>query len=238
MQEIPFSYRGSWFNFSPVIAEKTYADDVHLVSHQTGMHPVLRLVPAVDGAGRRDRHRHPRPADLAHATAAGSTLAYEIADTVRVRGTRPRPAHRWPPTPTLTPFSGPYLFRDPVDGVLRLHRLRDRPPLPHHRPRRRIAEHRRRAGARHRRARRRPARRRQPWEIAIEEYETARAARTAATVTLRRRWPRRRAAEFAAFVDAVAPWRGDRTPRPPNWPRTCCGRPPSPRRASSPGRPC
>ena len=47
--EIPFSYHGSWFGFSPVIAEKTYADDVHLVSHQSGLHPVLRLVPQADG---------------------------------------------------------------------------------------------------------------------------------------------------------------------------------------------
>ena len=44
LREIPFSYRGSWFGFSPVIAEGTYAPDVHLVSHQTGMHAVLRFV--------------------------------------------------------------------------------------------------------------------------------------------------------------------------------------------------
>ena len=43
VQEIPFSHRGSWFGISPVIAEQTYAEDLHLVSHQTGMHPVLRL---------------------------------------------------------------------------------------------------------------------------------------------------------------------------------------------------
>ncbi|MEV0721002.1 hypothetical protein AB0H87_41285, partial [Asanoa sp. NPDC050611] len=59
IQDIPFSYRGSWLNISPVVGEKTYADDLHLVSHQTGLHPVLRLTPAdagneagrVDGAG-------------------------------------------------------------------------------------------------------------------------------------------------------------------------------------------
>ena len=45
VQDIPFSYRGSWFDISPVIAEQTYADDLHLVSHQTGLHPVLRFVP-------------------------------------------------------------------------------------------------------------------------------------------------------------------------------------------------
>ena len=52
IQDIPFSYRGSWFNISPVVAEKTYADDLHLVSHQTGLHPVLRFDPV-----RRGRHR-------------------------------------------------------------------------------------------------------------------------------------------------------------------------------------
>ena len=65
-QEIPFSFRGSWFDFSPVIGEKRYAQDVHLVSHQTGMHPILRLIPTVDAArrsstrGRRGRSDRPR----------------------------------------------------------------------------------------------------------------------------------------------------------------------------------
>src|SRR3954452_23502265 len=49
VNEIPFSYHGSWFDISPVIAEKTYADDLHLVSHQTRLHPVLRFVPVLDG---------------------------------------------------------------------------------------------------------------------------------------------------------------------------------------------
>ena len=72
LQEIPFCYSGSWFNFSPVIAEKTHADDIHLVSHQTGLHPVLRLVPVEVGGDRQRQHtavsatpalltwRHPR----------------------------------------------------------------------------------------------------------------------------------------------------------------------------------
>lgn len=42
MSEIPFSYTGSWMDISPVVVEETYADDLHLVSHQTGMQPVLR----------------------------------------------------------------------------------------------------------------------------------------------------------------------------------------------------
>ena len=50
IQETPFSYRGSWFGISPVIAEKTCAEDLHLVSHQTGMHPVLRFEARHGGA--------------------------------------------------------------------------------------------------------------------------------------------------------------------------------------------
>ena len=37
VHDIPFSTYGSWFDISPVIAEKTYAEDLHLVSHQNGM---------------------------------------------------------------------------------------------------------------------------------------------------------------------------------------------------------
>ncbi|MEU4744501.1 glycogen debranching protein, partial [Actinosynnema sp. NPDC023658] len=50
VREIPFSHRGSWFGISPVVAQATYADDLHLVSHRHGMHAVLRLVPVLDGA--------------------------------------------------------------------------------------------------------------------------------------------------------------------------------------------
>ena len=45
VRDVPFSYPGSWFDISPVVAEKTYAEDLHLVSHQSGMHPVLRFEP-------------------------------------------------------------------------------------------------------------------------------------------------------------------------------------------------
>src|SRR5688500_14171069 len=48
IQDIPFSYHGSWINISPVVAEKTFADDLHLISHQTGLHPVLRFTPSAD----------------------------------------------------------------------------------------------------------------------------------------------------------------------------------------------
>ncbi|SNY24084.1 amylo-alpha-1,6-glucosidase [Paractinoplanes atraurantiacus] len=110
VREIPFSYRGSWFNLSPVIAEKTYADDLHLVSHQTGLHPVLRL--SVPGEITATASR------LTWRASEGGRVeaSYESPDTIRLRGTglgmRIAAA-----APGLTPFSGAYLYRDPVDGA-------------------------------------------------------------------------------------------------------------------------
>src|SRR5689334_23582378 len=86
VREIPFSYAGSWFDISPVIAEKTYADDLHLVSHRNGMHAVLRFATRTAG--------EPVAAPVtASATRLRWThesgfidLVYETADTVRLRG--------------------------------------------------------------------------------------------------------------------------------------------------------
>ena len=101
---------------------------------------------------RRPRRRPPstatpRAAHLERAATAGSTLAYEIADTVRRARARAWACASRAAAPTLTPFSGTYLYRDPRRRRARVHRLRDRPPLPDHR-------------ARRRRGRRRSARRR------------------------------------------------------------------------------
>jgi hypothetical protein len=49
VREIPFSRYGAWFCLSPVVGLAEYADDVHLVSHRNGMHPVLSFVPLLDG---------------------------------------------------------------------------------------------------------------------------------------------------------------------------------------------
>src|SRR3954468_16570711 len=86
VQEIPFSYRGSWFGISPVIAEKTYAEDLHLVSHQTGMHAVLRFEPRRDGR-RAEPVITAEPALLRWRHDGGRIeLAYQDAGTVRLRG--------------------------------------------------------------------------------------------------------------------------------------------------------
>lgn len=207
--EIPFSYHRSWLNLSPVIAEHVRADDLHLVTHQTGLHAVLALVPRLDGervettvvaAADRLTWRHP----------GGSiTAAFDTADTVRLRGAglglRVAAAFE-----VLTPFSGTYLMTDPVDGSA---------VFTHYESGRRyrvttlsgvatvVGDQ--ALGRADRSVDIRPGAD-GTWEIAIEEYETGRLPyrssrgfdRVLADVD----------AEFAAFLDDVAPWRSDRTP--------------------------
>ncbi|HEX6681253.1 MAG TPA: trehalase family glycosidase [Candidatus Limnocylindrales bacterium] len=113
--QIPFSCFGSWLNISPVIAEKTHAEDLHLVSHQTGLHPVLRLVPT-DGHTRATTTIVATPAQLTWQHPHGRVeAAFEDATTIRIRG---EGLGLWvlASSESLTPFSGTYFFRDPVDG--------------------------------------------------------------------------------------------------------------------------
>jgi Trehalase len=211
VQEIPFSYSGSWFNFSPVIAEKAYAEDVHLVSHQTGMHPVLRLTPV--GADRRrvSTEVTATPARLTWATATGRIrLAYENADTARLTGHGVDLAIS-AADPALTPFSGPYFFTDPVDGayVFTVYQTGRRY---------RVTVVAGKADAVHGAQALGTAERGivvtgedgQPWDIAIEEYQTARrpyrAERTFGQVH------KAAQAAFDGFLDSVAPWRDEQTP--------------------------
>jgi len=46
IREVPFSSYGSWFCISPVIAQGAAKDDLHLVSHQTGVHAIFRAAAA------------------------------------------------------------------------------------------------------------------------------------------------------------------------------------------------
>ncbi|MGW0198128.1 amylo-alpha-1,6-glucosidase [Nonomuraea sp. NPDC003201] len=200
LREIPFSYCGSWFGFSPVVAEKTYAEDVHLVSHQTGMHAILRLIPTAEAAVTATPHQ------LTWSGGGGRIdLAYESADTVRVRG-RGLGLRLLAADPVLTPFSGPYFYRDPVDGsyVFTVYQTGRRY---------RItvlggqAEH---LGAQTLGSAERGLVLGGEWEIAIEEYETARAPYLSGHAF--EQVVKAARAEFDAFAAAVAPWRGDRTP--------------------------
>ncbi|GLW22685.1 glycogen debranching protein [Microbispora triticiradicis] len=207
-QEIPFSFRGSWFGFSPVIGEKNYARDVHLVSHQTGMHPILRLVPAVAG-DRAETVVTAAPHLLTWACDTGRIdLAYENPDTVRLRG-HGLGLHLQAADPVLTPFSGPYFYQDPCDGswVFTVYQTGRRYRITL------LAGRAEPAGAQALGTAERgvvlPGDG-EPWEIAVEEYETARAPYAAVSdfdeVVAAAR------ADFDAFAEAVAPWRSDRTP--------------------------
>src|SRR5690242_13764817 len=88
IQEIPFSRQGSWFNISSVTAQHTMARDLHLISHQNGMHPVLRLVPLHPSSGSRaETVWSATPTVLTWEADPGRiSLVYENPDTVRLRG--------------------------------------------------------------------------------------------------------------------------------------------------------
>ncbi|WP_229070090.1 amylo-alpha-1,6-glucosidase [Actinoplanes sp. DH11] len=203
IRDIPFSHRGSWFGISPVLAENTVADDLHLVSHQTGMHPVLRFNPSEPSVVRAT------PALLTWQTDAGPIeLAYESPDTIRIRGNGPG-LRITAAAGTLTPFRGSYLYQDPVDGshILTSYETgrRYRVTLLAGGPAEVTGAELLGAGERGLRLPAGPA-----WEVAIEEYGTARPA-------YRRLLPFAAVhdaaqARFAAFADALAPWRSASTP--------------------------
>jgi hypothetical protein len=207
VQHIPFSYAGSWFGISPVVAEKTYAEDLHLVSHQCGLHAVLRLVPTRSG-DEAATTVSASPARLVWKDEAGCVeLAYESVDTVRLRGDglglTIRAAH-----PTLTPFSGTYFYRDPVDGA---HVFTDYGTGRRYRVTV-LAGTARAFGAQARGTADRGVVMDGdgPWEVAVEEYDSARPPyRGGPTFD---EVVKAAEAEFTAFVDAVAPWRGPQTP--------------------------
>ncbi|MER7728114.1 glycogen debranching protein [Streptomyces sp. NPDC096323] len=212
VQDIPFSTYGSWFGISPVLAEKERAEDLHLVSHQNGMHAVLSLVPLDAATGERAETRVAAvPGLLSWTGAAGRIdLAYESPDTVRLRGgglpLRVAAAAR-----TLTPFGGTYFFHDASVGAYVFTSYE--------------------TGRRYRvtvlsgtvtdafgsqalgsadRGLTVAAEADGVWEIAIEELDTARPAYA-------RRASFDKTAEaaqssFADFVDTVAPWRSSATP--------------------------
>ncbi|WP_194910851.1 amylo-alpha-1,6-glucosidase [Catenulispora rubra] len=211
VRDIPFSHHGSWFGISPVIAEATYAEDLHLVSHQNGLHAVLRFTPTDPSGSRVEAAVEATPARLGW-TWQGSAieLGYETDDTVRVRGDGTGLGLRVSAAdPKLTPFSGPYFYRDPVDGsyIYTLYQTgrRYRITVLSGEPAEVFGEQ---ALGTAERGLLLPADR--AWEIAVEEFDSAR--------------PRYRrgvafdgvvkAAEkrFAEFVDAIAPWRGAETP--------------------------
>ncbi|WP_327434351.1 amylo-alpha-1,6-glucosidase [Streptomyces sp. NBC_01236] len=212
VHDIPFSTYGSWFDISPVVAEKTYAEDLHLVSHQNGMHAVLRLIPVEAATGDRAATRvDATPGLLSWIGESGHVdLAYESPDTVRLRGSSLgvgvlAAAH------ALTPFSGTYFFHDPAANAHvftsyetgRRYRVTVLSGT--------IADT---AGAQVLGSSDRgltvTAQADGAWEIAIEELDASRPP-YASSATFDDIVRSGRGA-FADFADAVAPWRSSATP--------------------------
>ncbi|MFE7273373.1 trehalase family glycosidase [Streptomyces sp. NPDC057623] len=212
VQHIPFSTHGSWFDISPVVAEKTYAEDLHLVSHQNGMHAVLRLIPLDPVTGDRVETRVEATPGLLSWIGTGGRidLAYASPDTVHLRGSGlgigVLAAAR-----ALTPFSGTYFYRDPAAQAHvftsyetgRRYRVTvlsgDRADP---------AGDQALGGAE--RGLTLAAAAGGDWELAIEELDSARPPYVSpgpfeAVVESGR-------GAFADFVEAVAPWRSSRTP--------------------------
>ncbi len=207
VREIPFSYHGSWFGISPVIGEGAYADDLHLVSHQIGMHPVLRLVPThADGSVRTTVAATPGRLVWSHGSGQISA-AYETTDTVRLRG-EGLGMRVLAAAPELTPFRGTYLYREPADGahVFTVYETGRRYRVTLLSGGVSQVSGSQALGV----AERGVSLPDGEWEIAIEEYTGARPPYTASA---RFDQVANAAQEsFDAFLHAVAPWRGEDTP--------------------------
>lgn len=115
LREIPFSVRGSYVNLSPVTGIHTVTSTVHLVSHRIGMRAVLALEPVVAGEVV-EAHWKADPSCFTWQASQGRRVeaTFDGPGTVRLRGTglglRVSDA-----ATGLTPFTGTYLFVDPLD---------------------------------------------------------------------------------------------------------------------------
>ncbi|GAA1154227.1 glycogen debranching enzyme [Kitasatospora gansuensis] len=209
VQDIPFSTFGSWLALSPVTALHSVSEDIHLVSHQTGMHPVLRLVPRHDGEAVKATVTA-RPGLLSWNHGDGRMDAtFEAADTLRLRG-RGLGLRLSAAAAQLTPFSGTYFLYDPIAGAFvftsyetgRRYRIT---PL--------VGTATQHDGSQALGAGERGVTFGEdglPWEVAVEEYQSSRtryvpAAHFDDTARLDRQ-------RYDAFVDDVAPWRSSETP--------------------------
>jgi glycogen debranching enzyme len=207
IREIPFSRRGSWLDVSPVVALHTVRDDLHLVSHQTGMHAVFVFEPRRNGVRLETVQVEATPSRLRWTSGEGAIEAvFDDDSTLRLRG-RSIELRIADAATELTPFTGIYLFQDPIDGSAvftsyetgRRYRVTT------------LLGTMTTTGAETLGAGERAVVvAGDEWELAIEEYETARApyragrSFDAAVAAV--------AAEFDEYVDRIAPWRSERTP--------------------------
>jgi hypothetical protein len=117
VRQIPFSYRGAWFDLSPVVGLHQRSETIHLVSHRNGMHAVLALQPVAHGLPTAARWAA-SPSTLRWTADDGGTVmaAFDGPHVLRLRG-RGLALRIADAASELTPFTGTYLFTDPVDGT-------------------------------------------------------------------------------------------------------------------------
>ena len=116
VREVPFSRRGCWLNLSPVVAPHRTSDLVHLVSHGNGFHAVVAMTPQVAGSPVETTWLA-GPSAFSWVGPRGTVdAALDDAGALRLRGSglglRLSDA-----AARLTPFTGTYLFTDPLDGA-------------------------------------------------------------------------------------------------------------------------
>ena len=115
LDEVPFSMRGSWLSVSPVTGLHTRSTLVHLVSHQTGMHPILSMQPLHAGVPV-DVPPTATPHLLRWQTDVGFVeVAFADVDTLRLRG-EGLGLRLTDAASALTSFTGNYLYTSPLDG--------------------------------------------------------------------------------------------------------------------------
>ncbi|MGH1524531.1 hypothetical protein ACRAWC_11010 [Leifsonia sp. L25] len=86
IDEVPFSTRGSWLDLSRIVGLHRRVDDIHLVTHRTGIHPVLRLIPQLGGAAA-DARVELSPHALTWVHDGGTvTAVFDGPDALRLRG--------------------------------------------------------------------------------------------------------------------------------------------------------
>ncbi|UOX90722.1 glycogen debranching protein [Amycolatopsis sp. FBCC-B4732] len=205
--EIPFSRAGAWFGLSPVLSATRRADDVHVVSHRHGLHPVLALVPERDGH-RAATDVSADPAVLTWRSSGGRiTAAFPDAGSLRIAGTG-LGMSIIAAEPALTPFTGPYFFADPSGAaVFTFYETGNRLRLTL------LSGHWTHVGEQELGTARRGVTVGAdggPWEVALEEISTG-----ATPYVSTEDFPRAAAAargDFTGFADAVAPWRDHSTP--------------------------
>ena len=201
VRSIPFSRRGSWLDLSPVVALHRTEADIHLVSHTTGMHAVLALTARVHDRRSDSRLTGTAASLLWHDESGTVEAVFETTDAVRFRG-RGLGMRFAEAATELTPFTGTYLFIDPIDGA---------PVFTSYETGRRYritaiegelaVEGAEALGA----AQRWVETRGDSWELVVEEFDTARAPyrADASFETVRDAVD----GEFRTFLDAIAPWR-------------------------------